>query len=185
MEEIIDYVDKWKKNEGSWIQELYYQLAHHNFCNPILSYNLSDCYITIIGKKYNVDFVKYLADQLVARIRPMGPSEWLKVKAFVDSKKNTYIRSFYRGVVTGIGIKLSENIKVMMEDKSNLPAIINKNTLMIKDYVKEEHPNLSKKSSTSISDGGGFETGLEKGKSMNIHKGVTGNSNPSGNRLLG
>lgn len=175
--EVIVKEEVLKKNDGRWAISLYSTIARYNFCFVILRNNGNDG-IWLIGEAYNRMIVKSIVSSLKTRIREICRLE-LKKSGF-SGNKNTWVRSFYEGVVMGLNDQLKAQRAQMVQQvefQSSLPMVINKNEIAIRDYIQTTFGRLGKATARGSSNADARATGVATGRGMSIGSGVSIGSN--------
>jgi hypothetical protein len=169
-----------KKNESTWIFDLYNGLAKYNMCKLIIMSRWSPDkskvvqYACLIGEEQNILTVKFLGDQLEPRLRNMGNKRFHEFKNAVGEKKNTFMRGYLKGAARGIHNQLKDAQEKMMREESSCNALVLVKSKAIEEFVAEEFKNLGKAKSTHIKGSGGFGIGQLDGQSMSINQGIAG-----------
>lgn len=181
---IEDYMqdkDFLPKNESRWLVLLYHCICKHHLCRGI-SHSHGKYGFSIFGEKTNVEIVKYICDQLEVRIRILAKEAYRSYQG--HEKRNAFYRGFFFGAVEGIDAKLSENKQEIIKNNENLYGLIVRKNEEVNKAVKETYGGtLGRGKGTRTSAAHGREIGYQKGKSMEIHKGV-GGSGAYGQKLL-
>jgi hypothetical protein len=163
--------------------------------------------IKIIGEKINIEMAQYIIDQLISRIRPLAKQAWkeyeqktemMKVAAhrYKDDslfnsiqereKKNTFIRGFLSGAVTGIYKKLKEQrdlmeieaIPKLSQGNNPITDLIHIKSDAIQKYI-DQNIQLTKGKGSSRGNSkseDGKQKGFRAGYSMDINKGLNTNN---------
>ena len=164
------------KNEGKWIHALYNILCKYNFCKMITNtskYNTKADYAILIGTKDNVESVKFLAEQLEARIRTAEKGAWTRNNS--REKRNTFRRGFFQGAVFGIHSQLMEKRAMEQMQNNKVTALVLSRDTKLKEFIQNEFSRLTQgKANRGLSGANGHSMGYETGKNMNINKGVEG-----------
>lgn len=162
-----------KKNESSWVRDLYKVVANFNFCYPIWRDSLVNQHgynMSIVGKPANVEVVHYTVEWLVPRIRKMASSSWYEYDGY--EKKGKFRRGFLAGAVVGVGDRLSLELSRAQMSDSNTRALVVVNTREIENYVMKAYPRLSKPKYVSLSSLDGREQGIKAGRGLKVQPGV-------------
>jgi len=169
------------KNEGKWIVSLIWGIMGLNFCRG-WTIGGGKNGMVIIGESHNVEIVRYIVDQLIPRIRALGREHFKEYDG--PEKKNTFLRGFYVGCVSGLLQRLRDEQDKMVVGNEQVGGLILRKTAAVDKWMKTNAPPLVSGRSSRISSVGGWQKGKEVGSKMSIHKGVGGN-NSLGQRLLG
>ena len=157
------------KNEGRWLVLLYRIIANHNLCR-VVTHEDGRFGLSIMGEKINIEIVRYICDQLEAKIRILVKEAYRNYNGL--EKKNAFIRGFYLGAVQGIDDKLRDNKEEMVKANPNITALVIVKDRAVVDFMKQEFPRLSKGRSASYSAQDGKGLGYQAGKNVAINKGV-------------
>lgn len=182
MHKIYKLGQRWKKNEGEWITQLFIALCQYNFCQVIRFQHRHKQFenLMLIGKEFNIDVIIYAADQFIDRLRPMSKAAWENYNGF--DKKNRYIRSYFLGAVVGIRDKLQKEWQELQKQNPNAKAIILSNEEALNHYVNDNVGKTKEKRFRGSDSYDGFQKGRRDGNNMSIHRGV--NSNTDKRNLL-
>ena len=172
-----------KKNEGMWIYRLYAVLADHNFCDVVYTnYRMDNGkrnkYVNLIGKKDNVQVVKFLADQLELRLRSLEVKAWNKTGRFTNEKRNAFRRAYLLGACQGIDSQLGEVKRRAMRDNSQVQGLVLANDIKLQEALAQLFPNLKTGRRTK-----GYSAymagslGYRDGKEIQIQKGMGSGEN--------
>ena len=179
-----------KKNESTWVFDLYWGLASYNFCRFIITSrfggfdrkNKVKYFKTgvLIGEEENILAVKFLGEQLEQRLRAMAYKRWKEMQHYVPEKKNTFVRGYLRGAVIGIRDQLKEAQEREMQANVKVTSLVHVKMDAVNKYVEDQYKNLKSSKRSSLSGGNGMHTGYVDGKTMPINKGVESGSRISG-----
>lgn len=179
-DEYIDPSKLYMGKEGKWIFKLYQVIAQNNLCT-IISYNKGEA-LALIGTESNREIVKYFVSYLIPQIRKLARS------AFKDydgiEKKGTFIRGYLLGCVAGIHAKLNSQLSQMKNENPNIQALVKVSGQELEEYKDKKWPNLRKVTIGRSSSESGFSQGFEKGKNMDLHKGIKGRNSAFNSGLL-
>jgi hypothetical protein len=163
------------KNEGKWIHNLYSVLCRHNFCKMVINVGIAEHpFAILIGTKVNVESVKFLGDQLENRIRIAEKEGWRS--NYSSEKRGAFRRGFFLGAVKGIDDQLK--LKKLQEEANNnkVTALVVSMDKKLNTFMENEFNNLRPGKASRTSSRMGVKMGYEKGRSMNINSGITGNT---------
>lgn len=190
-----------KPHEGKWVTLLTSTIARYNGVT-VLHNRGGVTALFLIGTAVNVEITWYTIEQLTERLRMMAKENFRKYEG--KEKRNTYIRGYYLGAVSGIQAQLAENAakevynaKVAAEkrathssmDSFDITAlqVIDMKTQLMKrnsDFIAQKFGRIGTTSTSTRSKSvGGRTQGYSDGKSINIHSGV-GAGNPSSTKRL-
>lgn len=162
-----------KKNESSWIRDLYNTVANYNFCRPLYRDSAINQYgynMSIIGKPANVEVVHYTVEWLIPRIRNLASDSWYEYDGY--EKKGKFRRGFLAGAVVGVGDRLSSELAKAQAGDPNTQALVVVNTREVGEYVKDKYPRLSKPRSSYLSSLDGRMQGIVAGRGLKVQPGV-------------
>ena len=162
------------KNEGQWIHALYHILCRHNFCRLVIINRGDLKYASLIGTKVNVESVKFLGDQLENRIRLAEKDAWRRNLS--SEKRNAFRRGFFIGAVRGIDDQLILKKREEEAFNNKVTALVISNKDKLDKFMNDEFHNLKNGKPTRVSASNGMGMGYEKGRSMSINNGITGNT---------
>lgn len=183
--EKVDLSDLIGSHEATWVHELYDVGARNNFCKVIYPAKMTWPYVTLIGEDMHREFTHYFVHQLVSKLRELARRSFKEYEG--PDKRNTYIRSFLRGAVHGIGQRLKEQREEAIRNQPQVNAlVINKSAGMIA-WMQEAYPpgTLGSRKARSAASADGFASGVIAGRGVSINKGVSGNRGMGGTKLLG
>lgn len=186
-----------KKEEGSWERTLMTIIADFNMCDSVAIHIdgvTNKGKIVVIGKQQNVDIVLYLFDAVRQQFRFASKAaynnhrrevldyynrEYSELELQKDKKlsyRMPYIRSFLKGTVSGLNVKLKKQREEMLNDDmigSRFDVMCIENAVALKDFVDKHFDNLSNTTNCKrISDYGAFEQGTKVGESAQLSKAV-------------
>lgn len=172
------------KNEGKWVYALYNLLCRYNYCTLISvytkhidngSYKTVYTGATIFGSPENIEIVIFLADQLKEKIKFLSKGAWDKVKNQPHEKRNSFLRAYYKGAVSGISYQLSTQRKEQMKN-SNITDLVLFNKEALKKAVDDKYEKVTKERlSDSRKETSGGYMGYIDGKNVGINKGLGDN----------
>jgi|SRR6478609_6955677 len=181
--ERVDLTDLMGSHEGTWVYKLYSVGARYNFCKTIMPYAYSANYLTICGEEMHREFTHYFVNQLVSKIRELSRRSFKEYKG--PDKRNTYIRAFLEGAVTGIHNRLYQDRETAKRDMPQVAGlVVNKEGAINAWYAQySKAAGLGKARATSTSSNDGYVNGVRAGEGVSINKGV-GSKSVSGTKLL-
>lgn len=171
---------KARKNEGQWIYRLYSVLATHNFCDIVFTtfydpeQKKKNKYVNLIGTKENVEVVKFLAEQLEARLRILEGRAWNSGSHYGE-KRGAFRRGYFMGAAQGIGHQLDIAKQQMIRDSPQTSALVVQTDKQLAEAVAALFPNLRMgKAPKRLSGQQGAAHGFRDGSSMSINSGIQG-----------
>jgi hypothetical protein len=182
--ERVEMGDLVGNHEGIWAYTLYGVGAVNNFCKVIMPPSWGDNYLTLIGEETNREFTHYFVNQLISKLRNLARVSFSKYEG--PDKRNTYIRSFLRGAVDGIGQRLKEDREKAMANTPQVMGLVKNNSAAIIRFMEENYRpgSLGKTRTTQTSSSVGYGNGVQAGRGVSINKGVSGNKGYGGTKLL-
>lgn len=189
--------DKWqKKAGGSWDQLLLYSICKYNFCYCIVSsrqigrmnrngkyvYEKRSKYI-VIGKKENIEVVKWLFDILARNLYEMGLKRFAEYqnddtqaiyRVFTGEKKmhrGTFLRSYLAGAAHGVQMRLKEERDKELQAQVQVSALVLRSDKQLDDYVADKYPKLGRAKGMHIGSAYAANKGMQDGRKMTISKG--------------
>ena len=168
-----------RKNEGTWVTQLYNIVAQYNFCKVLIMGNdwenrkgsFVPRRITIIGKATNVEIVRYTCEQLLPRIRSLAAQEWKYYTG--HEKRGMFTRGFLAGCVTGISNRLYEEWQKFQRTDEKSQALVLVRDAEIKEYLSIQYPHIRRGKGSRSRSYDGYSTGVMVGRSMDIRRGVS------------
>ena len=166
----------WNKSSGPWMISLINTLSRHNLCGIVQlkrfnSNNQPVMAIRVFGKRENIDAVLMLSSQLIHRLKEMVKVSWKSYEGY--EKKNTYMRGYLTGAVTGIGVKLAENQIEIEKANIGMTALMVTSDKVIKSAIEDFYKGGLKSSTNKRLKGtGGLQNGFRDGKNMSINKAI-------------
>lgn len=150
-----------------WKSDLYAVIASNNFCT-LLTVSGSPK-VSIVGKKHNLEIVRYLYHYLEREIERLAT----KAAESQYSGRAAYIRGFSLGAVHTIGNRLWEAKKDMAE-QSDCRALIVKSDAELKSAVEREFGKVGTAKWTKTGNAAAYQAGRRAGREIPIHEGVAG-----------
>lgn len=172
----------WSKTDSDWLIKLYGTICRYNFCKIVIHTMIRGQDCTIIGEPHNIEMVKYVVSHLVPKIKQLRLRRWKEYHGY--EKTNAFKRSYFRGAVMGIELKLREQRLADEVKYDGLPGLVVLTNKLIDEKMAELFKNLkygSRGRGLSGHDGGSL--GVADGKRMSINRGI-GAGNGSSGRLL-
>ena len=176
-----------KRHESTWVSDFINYIADINYCLTVShpmrgDYGLEVAEVTIIGSPVNIEVVWYTCEQLIHRIRAQAPIRFAQYNG--PEKRNTFIRGYLRGAIVGIWYKLYQQKQAMMNDNNQFSLMVTHNQLAVQAKMDQLFPDRKQGKHSQISSQHGYYLGKIDGKDMNIHKGLSNNTNVNGNKLI-
>jgi len=163
------------KNEGTWIQQLYWMVSKYNFCFAlILSHprKKSETKMGVVGRPGSVQAVQYLVEWLIPEARNLAKQSFREYEGW--EKKGKFTRGFLSGFVIGIGGKLYEEWQAQQSRDENCKALVVTSGKEVKEYVLNRYPFVGRARRSSSSSQDGHTAGVEAGRSTQIRRGIKG-----------
>ncbi len=130
--------------------------------------------LQISGTPENLDIAEYVYHYVRGLLEPL----WSEHRARHGTNSGTRLQ-YWAGLLLGFKKKLDEQSKELSTEQ----GLVWLGDKQLKDYYDYINPQVRSGSSTGVSRGEGFSAGVEDGRSITIHRGVTGSSSQRG-RLL-
>lgn len=168
----------YKSIGGEWEMRLLYVLCKHNFCRCFV-YGRSVKQLLLIGKKENLEIVKWLRSMLSERYVQFSKE---KYKEYLESvplyvkpmSKDKYQRGYLMGCAAGLDSKLtaeSERDKKQDEEFSTkVTALVVRNNAALDEYVAEKFGKTGSRKGSRINSAQAYNSGYEDGKNTEIYK---------------
>lgn len=183
----------YKSIGGYWEQRLTYVLCKWNFCRCYM-YGSSYGRLLIIGKKENLEMVKWLLDMLKERFVAFskdrykeyknGLSEWEK-----PTSKDKFQRSYLMGCAVGLNAKLQEEHEREKREEVDLSAritaLVKRNDTELSKYVEEKIGKVRTVKTCERFDEA-RQRGFQDGRNTSLNRPIAGGrSEVSRQRLIG
>lgn len=180
---------KFNHRETGWLQKLWHLIAESNLCKAIMigASRKDQQSFFLIGFDLNRELVKFIVPQLENRIRIMAKSSWKdyssKEPLFILSgiepttNRNTFLRSFYNGAISGLAKKLYEEKE---KYETQISAMIKRTDLEIKNFVDKIFDDLKKSKDRGSSSYHGYSAGFKAGSKLEIRQGLNESQNKTG-----
>ena len=172
----------YKSIGGRWEQILLHVICKWNFCRCYL-YGSSYKNLIIVGRKENVEMVKWLRDTLSERYVEFSKQhykEYLKNLSPWEKpmSKDKYQRSYLSGCAAGLDAKLTEEHRKEKEQEVDLStkitALVVRNDAALTEYVEKQFGRVGKGRSFSENYDSARMTGFKDGRNTDIHKPIAG-----------
>jgi len=182
--EKVELHDLLGSHEGNWIYKLYSACSPTNFCFCIHPYKYEYEYLTLIGTEMNREFVHYMVNQLVSKLRELARRSFKEYEG--PDKRNTYIRSFLSGAVKGIGERLEAEREKAKANSEQVYGLVLAKDAALQTFMETEYPpgSLGSKKQRAPQSATGFIEGIMHGRSVGINKGVGTSRGFGGTKLL-
>lgn len=157
---------------GKWYSTLVAVITNNNLCKCLISQipgpsgRLKRDKFQIIGRKNNIEIVKYMIDSFTNRFYLVGKQ---KYKSYTgELTENKFLRSFLEGCAAG----LNQKYKEMQRQYEYCNALVVKHDSEIAEYLRDWNIKKGRASKEQI-DNGVYSSGYETGKNTEINKGVS------------
>jgi len=187
--------------EVRWKIQLADAVARNNLCKVI--HHPYQKKISWIGTEPNIEISKYLYEMLVNDIEFLAEKLWNDILAirevedksgmefFTDPSLRTvhgrvWKKSFYLGMVRSLTDRLTKNLNDL-RNVANINALVLSNSTAIKEYISGEFGRLSRGhwGTGGQLNNSAYRTGMEKGKSLQFRKGISGYGGSVGPKQIG
>jgi hypothetical protein len=188
--------------EVRWKIQLADAVAKNNLCKVVHHPYLKK--ISWIGTESNIEISKFLYETLVYDIEFLADKLWKDIMTlrelerthegmnlFKDPSLRTvhgrvWKKSFYLGMVKSLGERLTQNLNNLKAD-ANINALVVSNSQALKEFVDQEFGRLGRGNwgSGGQLNGSAYRTGIEKGKTIQFKKGVSGYGGSIGPKQIG
>ena len=172
----------YKSIGGIWEQRLTHVICKWNFCKCYI-YGKSYKSLIIVGKKDNVEMVKWLLDILKERFvffSKQRYKEYLKGVGEFEKPmgKEKFQRSYLVGCAMGLDSKLKEQHerekKEEVELSTKITSLVVRNNAAVEEYVENEFGGTSKARRFHENYDSARYKGFEDGKNTDINKPIAG-----------
>ena len=159
---------------GKWYGSLVAVITNNNLCKCLISQSygsngrLKRDTFQIIGRKNNIEIVKYMIDSFVNRFYAVGKQKYKLYRG--ELTENKFLRSFLEGCAAGLNSKYKE----MQKQYEYCNALIVKSDNEIAEYLQNWNIKKGRASKEKIDDSI-YHSGYETGKNTEINKGITNN----------
>jgi len=145
-------------------------------------YSKVPCRFTFVGRVDNVKVAVYLMSYLQREIMQLTAS---KRREEAGYRGMTYWNSYQLGIVATLGAKLESEMDAFKGQSSQTMALVSNRRTEVSNYIKQHYGKLTRgPQSHSQMDDGAFNRGLKDGHDIQIHRGISGESNGAGQRLI-
>lgn len=158
---------------GKWYSSLVAVITNNNLCKCLIisipndkSGRLKRDKFQLVGRKNNIEMVKYMIDSYVNQFYKIGK---YKYKHFYngDLTENKFLRSFLEGCAVGLNYKYQQ----LKNDYKESAALIVVNDNEISEYLKDRNIRKGRSSKEKI-DYDAYQSGYETGKNTEVNKGI-------------
>lgn len=167
---------------GYWEQRLTHVICRWNFCT---CYRYGNSYknLIIVGKKDNIEMVKWLLDMLKERFVHFSNERYKEYckeleEGVKPSSKDKFQRSYLSGCAAGLDAKLKEEHerekKEEVELSTKITALVVRNNAEIEEYVEKTWGGAKKGRKTREVWDSARSAGFKDGKNTNINKPIAG-----------
>lgn len=167
------------KTDGDWVQLLLNALAKANFCDYLTLVDFNKKQGTLIGRKENLEVLKYMFEYLYGTIKSLESKTW---KSYLgNEKRNAFKRGFYRGCVIRIATRLRENMEKVVQEEAQVNnqtnALILVRNTEVKEFKETAYPDASQRKTTKLSGLNGRQLGDIAGRNISLNKQLNQNFN--------
>jgi len=153
------------KTSGAWMETLVNVLANNNLCKAIFA----NPRIILFGEEENIKVVSLLSIQLIHRIKDMAKASWRDYSGI--EKRNSYIRGYTMGAVSGIAVKLRDNKKELEGNNANVTTMVVTTEKLVAQAASDHFGGrLKPGKSKRLKAQDGKAKGFRDGKNMEFHK---------------
>lgn len=181
----------YKTMGGIWEQRVTYVICKWNFCKCYI-YGNSYRNLVIVGRKNNIEFVKWLTSVLKERFYDLAKKRWKeyhKINPDSPISQGVWMRSYLIGCAEGLDANFKKE-KEIVQKKDNqkserVTALVLRSKTEIDEYVKNQYGRV-KKSNKGVGKNYNFNarfTGYNDGRNTNINNPLT-NDNKSVKKFL-
>lgn len=158
------------RHESNWIALLYGACCRSCFCISLLNGNASTTRIIIFGTAQNKEFLHYMVAQLIVKLRELARISWKNYSG--EDKRNTFIRSFYKGACAGLAGRLALDRMTQGQKSSDAKGLMVQKDRAIQIYMEERGWGVGKSKTRKSASDAGYEQGVEAGGKVPINKGM-------------
>lgn len=184
----------YKSIGGYWEQRLVHVLCKWNFCRCYL-YGGTYKNLIIVGRKENVEIVKWLRDMLSQRYVEFSKQHYKEYLQNLDAwekpmSKDKYQRSYLMGCAAGLDAKLTEEHEREKREEKDLAtritALVVRNDSALSEYVEKQWGKTGRSRSYKENFDDARMKGYRDGKNTELHKPIAGGrSAANDSKLLG
>lgn len=167
---------------GYWEQRLTHVICRWNFCTCYI-YGNSYKKLVIVGKKDNLEMVKWLLDMLKERFVAFSHNRYKEYRNGLEEgvkpcSKEKFQRSYLMGCAAGLDAKLQEEHerekKEEVELSTKITALVVRNNAAIDEYVEMTWGKVGTARRTREHYDRARNAGYQDGKNTNINKPIAG-----------
>lgn len=167
---------------GFWEQRLTHVICRWNFCTCYI-YGNSYKNLIIVGKKDNIEIVKWLLDMLKERFVHFSNERYKEYCKELEEgvkpcSKDKFQRSYLSGCAAGLDAKLKEEHerekKEEVELSTKITALVVRNNAEIEEYVEKTWGDVKKVRKKREVWDSARSAGFNDGKNTNINKPIAG-----------
>ena len=171
----------YKSIGGEWEQRLTWVLCKYNYCRCFV-YGSSYKKLLLVGKKENLEMVKWLRDMLSERYVQCSKEKYKEyLKGLCDwqkpMSKDKYQRGYLMGCAAGLDIKLKEESeREKKEDEilaTKITALVVKNDAALDTYVAEKFGKTGVRHTRQSGSVSAYNEGVKDGKNTEIYKPIS------------
>lgn len=184
----------YKSIGGHWEQRLWHVICKWNFCR-CYTYGSSYKNLIIVGRKENVEIVKWLRDMLSERYVEFSKQHYKEYLENLQSwekpmSKDKYQRSYLMGCAVGLDAKLTEEHerekREEVELSTKITALVVRNDAALVEYVNKQWGGVGKGRCYKENYDEARVRGYKDGKNTELHKPIAGGrSAANDSKLLG
>lgn len=191
-EEMSGYT--YKSIGGRWEQRLLHVICKWNFCRCYM-YGGSCKNLIIVGRKENVEIVKWLRDMLSERYVEFSKQHYKEYLQNLNDwekpmGKDKYQRSYLMGCAAGLDAKLTEEHerekREEVELSTKITALVVRNDAALVEYVNKQWGGVGKGRYYKENYNEARARGYKDGKNTELYKPIAGGRSAANNsKLLG
>lgn len=159
------------ESNRNWRRLLCFTVSRHNWCEALSVVGRSG--MILIGRSHNVKMVEFLFTYLSHEIQRLADEESEALGTFSPSWRN----SFYRGAVSSIDDRLSEQRQKDSQTSEESMALVVREDLKLREYLSRVYPNVRQGEFGEVSDPEGFWAGYHRGEGIALNPPVRGREN--------
>jgi len=173
----------YKSIGGIWELRLTHVLCQWNFCK-VYTYGGTYQKLIIVGRKDNVEMVKWLAEVLKERFVSFSKTHYkefvkdCEAKGIKPYSKDKYQRSYLCGCAQGLDEKLKEEHerekKEEVELSTKITALVVRNNAAIDEYVQQKWGAVKRGRTMRENWDGARMQGIKDGRNTSINKPIAG-----------
>lgn len=184
----------YKSIGGHWEQRLVHVICKWNFCR-CYTYGSTYKNLIIVGKKENVEIVKWLRNMLSERYVEFSKKHYKEYLQNLQSykkpiSKDKYQRSYLMGCAVGLDAKLTEQHerekREEVELSTKITALVVRNDSALTEYVEKQWGKVGRGRGYKENYDEARMKGYRDGKNTELHKPIAGGRKAAVNsKLLG